>query len=667
MSEEDKIISDTPQNTPAVESPVQPEPQPELAIEQTQQPMPQQEPIYQATPQPMPVQPQAQPAPRPITVPRQKPAAKHTPMDFLLNVLSAAAGYVLGSIIMGILGIVLLIYLLAAGTSYTTSRHSVLYIPLQGVMQEKKTDKLLDELLSDELTIGLDEVLQAISEAKDNDNIDGIYLQAGALASDPASLEEIRKALLDFKKSGKFIVSYGDTYTQGVYYLCSVADIIALNPSGQVDWHGLNAETMYYTDLLAKVGVKMQVFKVGTYKSAVEPYIQTQMSEANREQTAAFLNDIWSHFVQDVSKSRDITTDSLNTLADNFTLLATADDIKRHNLVDRLLYKDEFINLLKKKVGISQDDDVKLVTPSSLALTGKPLCEPSGKTIAVCYADGEIVNVEEATLLSDNVIDATTLGRTLKTLEKEDDVKAVVLRINSPGGSAFASEQLWHYIKQLSAKKKVIVSMGGYAASGGYYMAVGADYIFAEPTTLTGSIGIFGMVPDASDLLTNKLGLKFDNVKTNQMADFGSLSRPFNDKETALMQTYITNGYNLFLKRVAEGRKMTTSQVDSIGQGRVWTGTQALRNGLVDQLGSLQDAIDYAAAKAGLKGDYFVKHYPEDNGLDSFLDMHGADLRVYQSQMRHTLGSLYEPAMTLQRLQHQDHLQARLPYYVEIK
>jgi protease-4 len=514
--------------------------------------------------------------------------------------------------------------------------------------------------------LGLDDILTAIKKAKDNEDIKGIYLEAGAFMADtPASAHAIREALLDFKKSGKWIIAYGDSYTQTTYYICSVADKLFLNPEGMVDWHGLSSSPYFVKDLLAKFGVKVQLCKVGKYKSAPEMLTADQMSEPNREQVTAYMSGVWKVMLNDVSKSRKISVDSLNAYADQFIALADQQRLVQTKMVDKLLYTDEVKGEVKKMLKIDADDDISQLTLSEMSgVKGK---KKEGEQIAVYYAYGEIVDTGTGSAMDDeHSIVANTVCKDLHKLMEDDDVKAVVLRVNSPGGSAYASEQIWHAVTQLKAKKPVVVSMGGYAASGGYYISCNANYIYTEPTTLTGSIGIFGMFPDFSGLLKDKLGVKFDEVKTNKHAAFGTIARPFNDEEMALLGNYIDRGYNLFRKRVADGRKLKVEQVEEIAQGRVWLGCDALPIKLVDAIGSLDDAVKKAAELAKLK-EYHTSAYPnEPSWLDALLDIAG-DKSYLDEQMEATLGEYYEPFKLVKNLNRQSAIQARLPFYMTVK
>lgn len=585
---------------------------------------------------------------------------------FLLNILSSAIGFVAGGVIVIAILVIMLFRAMGGSAPSAVKDNSVLTISLSGQLCEQPPDYSLGGFMGvGDYSVALNEMLRALRIAKTDNRIKAVVLEAGLLQTQPAALQEIRSALMDYKKSRKPLYAYGDNYSQASYYLCSAADSVALNPSGIVEWRGLSAQTMYYTDLLQKLGIKMQVFKVGTYKSAVEPYINQQMSPANRQQVTAFTNDIWQAFLKDVAAGRRLTVEQANILADRFAGFAPAGELVKNGLVDTLIYKEDFYDGLRKQY-CPDEDELRQVDAAALCQANPPAGDEDN-TVAVYYAEGEIVDVKEMGLAADKSIVAGQVIKDLRQLRDDDDVKAVVLRINSGGGSAYASEQIWHAVRQLSKEKPVVVSMGGMAASGAYYMACGADYIFAEPTTLTGSIGIFGLVPDLSGLLQGKLGLKFDVVKTNQLADFGTLSRPFNQEESARMQSYIDNGYRLFVSRVAGGRKMNAARVDSIGQGRVWTGRQAIGIGLVDKLGTLQDAIAYAARKAKLKDDYAVRECPEIQPWYVSMGLTEAQAQARIVKTRAELGDLYLPYMIYKRLEHQSSLQARLPYLLKIQ
>jgi len=582
--------------------------------------------------------------------------------DFFKQVSATVVGLIVFFLIMGVIGAMSLVGMVASEqATKNVGDNSVLVLNLAGVMGERNEGNILSRLTGNSLNnLALEDIVSAIKKAKDNENIKGIYIEAGALqANGYASLEEIRNALKDFKQSKKWIFAYADSYSQGAYYVASVADKIIINPQGMLDWHGLVSQPMFYKDLYAKFGVRYQVVKVGTYKSYTEAYTEEKMSDANRAQVTAFVNGTWWNICKAVSDSRKISVDSLNAYADRMGVFETADNLKRYKMVDEVMYADEVKDLVKKQLGIDADKKIKQISVGDMRNVKEK--RAGGEEIAVYYAYGSIVGADAGGLTgSGNEIVGQKVVEDLDRLAADDNIKAVVLRINSGGGSAFASEQMWHAVRLLREKKPVVVSMGGMAASGGYYMSCGADYIVAEPTTLTGSIGIFGMIPDATGLLTGKLGLHFDVVKTNEASDFGNLGRSFNAAESAAMQAYVNRGYALFLSRVATGRRMTTTQVDSIAQGRVWTGRQALRLGLVDKLGSLDVAIEEAARRAGVK-DYAVCTAPqEEDWLSSLLNDYQSD--YMERRVSEVLGEYYEPLRFVGTLRGTDCLQARLPF-----
>ena len=572
------------------------------------------------------------------------------------------AGFILPFVVIGfIAGIVA-----SSGESGVIEKNSVLFLDFNGTIEERVVENPLATIMTDEFkSYGLDEIIAAIKEAKANKDIKGIYLQAGVVESiSSASLEEIRGELESFKESGKFIVAYGDQYSQGLYYLATVADKVIVNPQGSIGWHGLASSPIFYKDLLEKVGVEMQVFKVGTYKSAVEPFIATEMSDANREQVAELLDSTWDELLTAVAASRNIPKEKLNEYADKFMDYCPAQEYVACGMADTLLYKDGVLSYLKSLTGVDDDDDLNLVTLETMREKQKldqTLKEVSDKDrIAVYYAFGEI----DGSTSSLEGINSKKVIKELRELREDDDVKAVVLRVNSPGGSAYGSEQIWREVTLLKAAKPVVVSMGDYAASGGYYISCAADCIVANPTTLTGSIGIFGMFPMVEKLLKDKIGLDFDVVKTNRMADFGTLSRSFRPEEKAVLQNYINNGYALFLKRCADGRGVAVEDIAKIAEGRVWTGSKAKEIGLVDELGDLDKAVAIAAQKAGL-ADYRVKAYPEEKSIvEKILDTNKED--YMEAMVRENLGGYYNSVKFIRNIGNCDNIQARLPFELNI-
>ncbi len=584
--------------------------------------------------------------------------------DFFKNVLATAVGVLLVGFITGFFMVVSLVGMaLSQSETAPVADNSVLVLRLTGSLSERANDDVLASLFGDRIPkLGLATMTEAIRQAKESDKVKGIYIEAGAFAPDSyASLAAIRRELEEFRKAGKWIVAYGDSYTQGAYYLASVADKVYLNPQGQVDWHGLGSEPVFVKDLLAKLNVRMQVAKVGTYKSATEMFTGEKMSDADRQQTTAYLTGIWQNVVSAVGKSRSLTAQQLNAYADSLVSLAAPQDYVRMRMVDGLLYTDQVRQAVKKKMGLSPDDEIPQVSMSDLLAAGPE--DKKGDEIAIYYAVGDIVDGVVAMPSRESVIDAQKVCADLQDLAKDKDVKAVVLRVNSPGGSAYASEQIWHQVMELKKVKPVVVSMGSYAASGGYYISCPANWIVAEPNTLTGSIGIFGMFPDVSGLLREKLGLKFDEVKTNKYALFGTRSRPFTADELSHLESYIDRGYKLFRQRVADGRRLKVDQVEQVAQGHVWLGQDALRIGLVDQLGGVEVALRKAAQLAKLT-QWHSSAYPVlPDYLSQLLDLPGAARGNYlDEQMRQSLGAYYEPFALIRDLQAQNPLQARLPF-----
>lgn len=584
--------------------------------------------------------------------------------DFFKNVLATAVGVLLVGFITGFFMVVSLVGMaLSQSETAPVADNSVLVLRLTGSLSERANDDVLASLFGDRIPkLGLATMTEAIRQAKESDKVKGIYIEAGAFAPDSyASLAAIRRELEEFRKAGKWIVAYGDSYTQGAYYLASVADKVYLNPQGQVDWHGLGSEPVFVKDLLAKLNVRMQVAKVGTYKSATEMFTGEKMSDADRQQTTAYLTGIWQNVVSAVGKSRSLTAQQLNAYADSLVSLAAPQDYVRMRMVDGLLYTDQVRQAVKKKMGLSPDDEIPQVSMSDLLAAGPE--DKKGDEIAIYYAVGDIVDGVVAMPSRESVIDAQKVCADLQDLAKDKDVKAVVLRVNSPGGSAYASEQIWHQVMELKKVKPVVVSMGSYAASGGYYISCPANWIVAEPNTLTGSIGIFGMFPDVSGLLREKLGLKFDEAKTNKYALFGTRSRPFTADELSHLESYIDRGYKLFRQRVADGRRLKVDQVEQVAQGHVWLGQDALRIGLVDQLGGVEVALRKAAQLAKLT-QWHSSAYPVlPDYLSQLLDLPGAARGNYlDEQMRQSLGAYYEPFALIRDLQAQNPVQARLPF-----
>ena len=586
--------------------------------------------------------------------------------DFLKFTLATVTGIIVSSVVLFFISILVVFSMVSSSESETQVRkNSVMMLDLNGTLAERSQENPLDILMKDDYkTYGLDDVLSSIRKAKENENIKGIYIQANSLSAGYASLEEIRHALKDFKESGKFIVAYGDSYTQSLYYLSSIADKVMLNPQGMLEWRGLAATPMFFKDLLEKIGVEMQVFKVGTYKSAVEPFIATEMSPANREQVNVYLSSVWGQITGDIAESRNLSVEALNKEADRMLMFYPAEESVKNGLVDTLIYKNDVRDYLKTLVGIDKDDDMPVLGIQDMVNVKKNVPkDKSGNVIAVYYAYGEIDGCSSAS--TEEGINSEKVIRDLRKLKDDENVKAVVLRVNSPGGSAYGSEQIWYAVEQLKKEKPVIVSMGDYAASGGYYIACNADTIVAEPTTLTGSIGIFGMMPNAKGL-TEKLGLNFDVVKTNPYADFGNLTRPMNDGEKGLMQMYVNNGYKLFLTRCSDGRGISMEELDKIAQGRVWTGSTAKELGLVDELGGLDKALEIAVAKAGVDA-YTVMNYPKKEGfLESLMNTNPGNY-IKARMLNGKMSDVYRQFGIIENFDKIDRIQARVPFELNIQ
>lgn len=588
--------------------------------------------------------------------------------DFLKFTLATVTGIVVSLVALFFISILVFFSAISSSEAETQVRkNSIMMLELNGTLAERSQDNPFDFLLGNSYNVyGLDDILSSIKKAKENDDIKGIYIQATSLVSGFASLEEVRNALKDFKESGKFVVAYGDTYTQGLYYLSSVADKVLLNPQGSIEWRGLAAAPVFFKDLLAKIGVEMQVFKVGTYKSAVEPFISTEMSPANREQVNAYLSSVWGQVTSDIAASRKVSVEALNEAADDMLMFHPAEESVKYGMVDTLIYKNDVRNYLKTMIGIDKDDRMPVLGLQKMINVKKNVPkDKSGNVIAVYYASGEIKIGNSSATDNTEIIDPEKMIRDLRELQEDKDVKAVVLRVNSPGGSAYGSEQIWYAVSQLKKEKPVIVSMGDYAASGGYYISCNADTIVAEPTTLTGSIGIFGMFPNAKGL-ADKIGISVDVVKTNPYADFGMLTRPMNDGEKGLMQMYVNNGYDLFLTRCSDGRGISKEELDKIAQGRVWTGSTAKDLGLVDELGGIDKALEIAIAKSGVDA-YTVMSYPAKEGFFEILVNTRPDNYIKSRILKGTMGEIYQQFNILENFDKYDRVQARVPFELNIQ
>ena len=587
--------------------------------------------------------------------------------DFLKYTLASIVGLLACTIVVSIISIIAVVGIAASSeTTTVVNENSIFKLNLKGEVTERMIDNPFAALMNEEQTaLGLNDILTSIQKAADNEFIKGIYLEAGGIVADPACTEEIRNALLRFKETGKFVVAYGGSYTESDYYICSVADKVILNPQGMVDWHGVASQTIYFKDLLAQLGIEMEVFKVGTYKSAVEPYTSTKMSEENREQITTYTSSIWNNMVKGVSESRGITPEKLNECADRYMAFASPEETLAEGLVDTLLYMDETKDYLKQLMNIDEDESLHMLSLNEVKNIQKnvPL-DKSGNIIAMYYAEGQIVDAPSTGMNTTPEIVGEKMCTDLRKLRDDETVKAVVLRVNSPGGSAFASEQIWNEVVKLKEKKPVIVSMGGYAASGGYYISCAADTIIAQPSTLTGSIGIFGMFPNPHKLITDKLKLNVETVKSNKHADFGSMARPFSADERTIMQGYINRGYALFTKRCADGRQMSIADIEAIAQGRVWTGEMAKELGLVDMLGDIELAKTIAAEKAGIES-YTLVSYPKEAGaFDMFLNQ--AKESYIETRIAKVAGQFKHELNLIYNLEQMNSLQARMPFEVHL-
>lgn len=566
---------------------------------------------------------------------------------------------ILGLFIFSIIWVVIFFGIIGAAMSGTKevriSDNSVFELKLEGILVERHKNDVISsfasEINSSVSEIALDDIMASIDKATDNDNIKGIYLHIGDFSASVASLQEIYKGLEKFKKTGRFIVAYADSYGNGTYYLSSIADKVYMNPSGTLALTGINISTVFFKDLLSKIGVEMQIFKVGTFKSAVEPFTQTSMSEANRLQLTTFINSIWTEITKTIARNRGISDTEVNLYADSGLFLDDAQTAVQHKLIDSLVYSSDMKEIIEKRV----DKDYKTLTINDMKLVAQNK-EYSKNRIAIVYAVGEIDGSNK-----NDGIDSEDISEDLLDIADNDKIKAVVLRINSPGGSAYGSEQIWKAVSVVKSKKPIVVSMGDYAASGGYYIACNTDRIFAQPTTLTGSIGIFGIFPNIGGL-TDKLGIKFDNVKTNKYSDFGATYRPMNTEERVILQRYINNGYELFTKRCAEGRDMNIDSLKAIAEGRIYSGTDAMQLGLVDEMGGLEEAIAFAAKKANIS-DYTLKYYPSVKSLiEQISDIFSTSVeeRIVKSQ----LGENYRLFRTIQRAQTTTGIKAIMPYSI---
>lgn len=593
--------------------------------------------------------------------------------EFFKYVLATICGILILGIVMSIMFIVSLAGMALSGdSSAKVKSNSVFTLSLNGTVQERgEEDSPLNMLLgqANMSVMGLDDIVSSIRKAKEQEDIKGIYIETNAVTFDaPAIAQEVRDALKDFKKSGKWIIAYGDNYTQGAYYVASVADSVFMNKTGLLELRGLGGKGEYYAGLYEKLGVKYQAVKVGKYKSAVERQIRKDMSDEDREQRMAYLQGIWQYWLKDIAESRKLKAEDIDQMvSDSILAFANPQDYVKGKLIDRVMYPEEIKKVIKTKLGLKEDDDIRQMTLSDMKNV-KKMAKDEGEKVAVYYAYGEIIDATSSLFSTDHNIVGSDVVKDLTKLAKDKDVKAVVLRVNSPGGSAVASEQIWHAIKLLKEKKPVVVSMGGYAASGGYMISAPASYIVADPTTITGSIGIFGLVPNVNGLLTDKLGITFDGAKTNRFTDFEEnlVFAKENSEEIKYMQSYVDRGYETFLKIVADGRKMSRDEVHEIAQGRVWLATDAQKIKLVDKIGSLDDAVKKAAELAKID-KYYTAAYPAEPSFFEQLMEEKENTSYLDAEMRELLGDLYEPILNVRRDQQRNRLQARLPFVLKVE
>lgn len=579
---------------------------------------------------------------------------------FFLIVCGSFVGAFLALIVVTLLSIVMSFVIFGSLSSSLGStkieKNSIMYMRLEGSLNERESPGLssfMTMMQTKEKNQSLNTLVKGLKLAKENDNIKGLYLDCRGMASGMASLQELRNAIEDFKKSKKFVYAFGDeAILQSDYYLATIADSIFLNPEGMVDVHGLGSATPYFKKLLDKVGVEMQVVRVGSFKSAVEPYMLENMSDANRLQQEHYLGSLWGVISQDMAKARGIDRTQFNSMCDSLMAVMSSDELKANKIIDRTCYRTEMEDKLRDLTDVKKDEDLKLVTAEDLVNNaGSALTTGGGNEIAVVYATGEIDGSSSMPGMNDDGIDSEDLAQTIRELQYDDNVKGMVLRVNSPGGSAFGSEVIWKAIEDFkSTGKPVAVSMGDYAASGGYYISSGAQRIFADPLTITGSIGIFGMFPCASNLINNTLGVNFEEVTTNENALAGNFYKPLTDKQKAALQRMVNRGYDTFTKRCATGRKVSQDSIKVIGEGRVWDAITAKQIGLVDEFGGLGDAVKWVAKQAKLEeGEYAAVEYPDMEM--SFMDMFSTMSSIRQeNELRQRMGLFYTTYEQLQAI-----------------
>ena len=598
---------------------------------------------------------------------------KHSIMKFYKVVLAAFIGTLIALVINFFIKVGVVSSMISnlskseSETSTTVKPNSVLYMKLDYEIPDRTTDNPFGNInfqtMETSDATGLNEILRNIENAKTDANIKGIYLELSSIPTSTATIQEIRNKLIEFKESGKFIVAYGESYGQSAYYLASIADKIFLNPEGAMDLHGMASQIMFYKHLLEKLDIEMQIVRGpnNRFKSAVEPYFLDKMSEANREQMDKLLGTVWGQILASISQSRNISVEQLNQIADNLDVLFNAQKALEYGLVDNLYFKDQVLDELKGLTGSNKS--INAVGNANYAKSYKDK-NVSKNEVAVIYASGQIFDGkgnEEQAIYSEN------LSKTIRKAREDKNVKAIVLRVNSPGGSALASAIIGRELDLTKEVKPVIVSMGNYAASGGYWISAKADYIFADPTTLTGSIGVFGTFPNAQGFLNDKIGLTFDVAKTNENADFPNFTQPLTEFQYNKLQEMVGKTYNDFTRRVAEGRGLRQTFVDSIGQGRVWAGADAIGLGLVDKLGDMEDAIAYAVEKANLGNDYKVTEWPKQKDFFTRLMESMNKTDELDAAMKQKLGVYYNYYKGLENLNNNTGIQARMPFDMVIE
>lgn len=591
--------------------------------------------------------------------------------SFLKYTLATMVGFILVIFFWFLIAVGIVSAIVASSDKETVlENNSVLEIKLDGEVVDRAADNPFENLdiplLASTQKVGIDLLKESITKAKNEDKVKGIYLRIDDVSAGYAACEEIRSALVDFKSSGKFIYAYSEVYSQKAYYLASVADKIFINPEGSLMFTGISSSTPYFSKALDKLGVEMQVIRHGKFKAAVEPYILDKMSPENKEQIETYIGSIWNNVLGEIATSRNTTVSALNSIADENMYFRHAKKLIANNLVDSLVYEDQVLDFLKNKAGIESKKDIPFVTVSELKnVPAKRESKGLAKNkIAVIYAAGEI-DMESSSSLSEEGISGIALSKEIREARQDSSIKAIVLRVNSPGGSALASELIWREVKLAADQKPTVVSMGNLAASGGYYIACAADSIVANPTTLTGSIGVFGLIPNANELIDGKLGIKNEVVNTNKLSDMPSLTRALSDEEKQIMQEMVENVYSTFVSHVAEGRNMTYEQVDAIGQGRVWTGENALKLGLVDKLGTLDDAIAIAKNMAKLDTYRVVKLPKETDPIEEL--MKGFSTKMKMSILEKELGSAVKYYKSLESIKNSSGIMARIPHGLELE